>query len=730
MWRNLFSASILALCPLYGMAQSVVLDGYRTHVLNYDKVGIAELNTIATSKPLPDLSYLPLSGYTLEANRPYQMRLILDNKVDSAATWTLYVAQVNRCILFKKVNGTWVASPGGTLVPLPQREASVSDLSPTLAQFKIRYSAPGTDTLYVAVMPNPSQPEMFLTMVPTGGTQLTRNYSLVFISILVGMLLYHLMLFIQTRWRAYAMYMLYIVCSIFLMMVAQMETNYLASVFSLFAEHPHLIFAFTIMQGPVFLIAHFLFAMELLETRQHYPRWHKTLRISMVVILIILIITVFLLVYNQHFIWINRMMVVSQLAGASLMIAFSVSVALDNFSFARYYVWGVAIQYLIIILVVLANLFYEAHIPTRYINSALFMGIFVELLFFAGGLGYRQRQTELEKIEAQNKLIEQLEKNYELQQQTTLELEEKVAERTRRIREQKEEIVAQNEELTQQGEELLAQRDQLDKQNKLLQESRDIIAKHNLQLEQAVAERTQELLLQSEKLQLQNKQLEQFSFITAHNLRGPVSRILGLINIFDQKQSASNLNKEILDKLVVSARDLDTIIHDLGAVLEAQKRNDLQFETVSLRTLLKEICKRFDDEIKAANAQITIVASVDEIVTVRAYFDSIITNIISNSLKYRNPQVPLTIDISVQTEQNNQVTITITDNGLGLDTELHKAKIFQPFQRFNVHTKGKGLGIVLIKTQVEAMGGQVTVRGQEGKGLLTYITLPIPNLRM
>jgi len=715
---SIFFAFTFIVLHIESQSQSIIIEAKKVYTADATKIDIAENETW---HPGAQLNYTSFSSVKVKKQTPYVLRIIIENKITDPDPWYFDLAEINHCTLHKKVNGQWVEQMAGTLVSFRKRNIPIDHLHASMARYQLTYTRPCTDTLYFSMAPNPSPPKFYFNLIPQDISATNHVEAAIFLSMMAIMLIYHFILFLQTKWRPYALYALYILGAIIFIFVSTQESRYLMPWFPLFEHKPYLLQVLVFWHGTIYYVFQVVFTLAFLEMKTRFPRWRMLLVGSAVLMTFLSCCQTFLFFYNQNFHWIDALLLNSSVAAAINMFVLAGYLLLTHFHFARFYVFGVLIQYLLITIAMSMLLTADRAISLQYYHPLFFGGILIEILAFASGLGYRQRQTELQKIQAQDRLIAQLKENQLLQTKVTRELEDKVEERTKQIKDQKEEIISQNEELT-------VQRDLLDEQNKLLQESRDLIAKSNVRLELAVAERTRELLLQSEKLRAQNQQLEQFSFITAHNLRGPVSRILGLVNIFDQKQSASNLNKEILDKLVVSARDLDTIIHDLGAVLEAQKRNDLQFETVSLRILLNEICKRFDDEIKAASAQINIVASVNEIVTVRAYFDSIITNIVSNSLKYRNPQVPLTIDISVQTEQNNQVTITITDNGLGLDTELHKAKLFQPFQRFNTHTQGKGLGLFLIKTQVKALGGKIMLHGKQGKGLTSLITLPLHQL--
>ncbi|MCE2994868.1 MAG: ATP-binding protein [Flammeovirgaceae bacterium] len=270
------------------------------------------------------------------------------------------------------------------------------------------------------------------------------------------------------------------------------------------------------------------------------------------------------------------------------------------------------------------------------------------------------------------------------------------------IEEQKEEIVGQNEELLMQQEEIKSQRDTLETQNRELAQSRRQISQHNLELEAAVSARTLELASSNDVLKTQFHQLEQFSFITAHNLRGPVARILGLANIFDRSKPEDNV--EILDKLIATTKDLDSIIHDIGEILLASEGPKQKQEAIELLPFIEKIISSFSNEMQSIGGSFIIQIDALVIKTVPNYLSSILTNLISNSIKYCSPTVPLQIELSVMAEADRFNWI-VRDNGLGFDFEKYATKVFEPFQRFHTQPEGKGLGLYLVKAHIKNLGG-------------------------
>jgi signal transduction histidine kinase/ligand-binding sensor domain-containing protein len=290
------------------------------------------------------------------------------------------------------------------------------------------------------------------------------------------------------------------------------------------------------------------------------------------------------------------------------------------------------------------------------------------------------------------------------------------------------EIKSQNEELIINQEEILSQRDHLEEQNKNLEESKKIIALHNQELESAVEKRTLELAEMNQELSDRYRQLEQFSFIAAHNLRSPVARILGLISILDKKNLSNPENDEVVDNLLISAKDLDAIIYDLGVIVNVQKGQSLEYLPVDLYSLTETIKKQYIEEIKKSDISVKIISTLTHINTISVYFSSILTNLISNAIKYHSEKSKplITIDLS---QNNGMYRLVVEDNGIGFESEKFTEKIFEPFQRFHTHNDGKGLGLFLVKTQVNAMGGSIALSSKPGEGTRVEIELPFKELK-
>jgi signal transduction histidine kinase len=310
------------------------------------------------------------------------------------------------------------------------------------------------------------------------------------------------------------------------------------------------------------------------------------------------------------------------------------------------------------------------------------------------------------------------ERNKILTEQNT-NLERNVAERTQ-------EILAQNEEIISQSEELATQRDVLFLQHKEVQEAHKLIEKQHQEiqfknefLEKEIVLRTKELQNTNQELIDHNSQLEQFAFIAAHNLRSPLARILGLANIIQMSKEEQDRD-EALQKIVSSSKDLDTVVKDLTSILNIQKKTSI-FTTVDLKTSLERVIKTVEKEREDTGAVVTYdIASAPTLYAVSPYVESILYNLISNAIKYRDPaRTPI---IRIKTNlQEEYIEMLVSDNGLGVDLTKHKESMFNLYKRFHLHVEGKGLGLFLVKGQMVSMGGKIEVESEPNKGTTFHL---------
>ena len=246
--------------------------------------------------------------------------------------------------------------------------------------------------------------------------------------------------------------------------------------------------------------------------------------------------------------------------------------------------------------------------------------------------------------------------------------------------------------------------------------SRDITAQRLLEIER---EKITADLLQ------RNKALEQFTYIISHNLRAPVANIIGLsaysatIEIEDEEVC------DIIKNISLSADKLDEVISDLNQVLQVNKAVTENIDLVLLPALIQDI--KFSIKNLIEKEQVSIVCDFEEsseIYSLKSFMHSIFYNLILNSIKYRRPEVNPIINISAKITKSH-ITIVYHDNGRGIDISKYGDEIFGLYKRFDTSVDGKGMGLFMVKMQVESLGGSIAVDSVIDSGTTFTIEFPL-----
>ncbi|WPP50405.1 PAS domain S-box protein [Catalinimonas niigatensis] len=232
----------------------------------------------------------------------------------------------------------------------------------------------------------------------------------------------------------------------------------------------------------------------------------------------------------------------------------------------------------------------------------------------------------------------------------------------------------------------------------------------------------QEKALKNELIR-QNEQLQQFGFITSHNLRSPVASLLGLVEVFDEKEFTNKIHVQAVHHIRETAGKMDEILKDLNQILEYQKSINEQREWVKLEDIIFSVQVLLASSIQTSSVQIITEFDVRKLYTVKSYLQSIFYNLISNAIKYKDPG--RTPKVYIRSSLKNEIVhIAFSDNGLGIDLEKNRERIFGLYKRFHYHVEGRGMGLHLVKTQIEALHGKVKVDSKVGEGTTFTISLP------
>ncbi|ABQ07935.1 PAS domain-containing sensor histidine kinase [Flavobacterium johnsoniae] len=239
---------------------------------------------------------------------------------------------------------------------------------------------------------------------------------------------------------------------------------------------------------------------------------------------------------------------------------------------------------------------------------------------------------------------------------------------------------------------------------------------------------TDEKKLETEKEHLireltqNNKDLKQFSYITSHNLRAPLSNLIGLLNLIEDIPIENEELEEILAGFTKSTHLLNETINDLVKVIIIKDNPSMQKEEVSLKEVFENVFSQLSFQIELHKPIIKLkFDKVPLLNTNKAYIESILLNLLTNSIKYKSENRKLKISITAE-QIDHQAILTFKDNGIGIDLERNKDKVFGLYQRFHNYPDSKGLGLYLVKSQVETMGGTISIDSEVNKGTTFTIT--------
>ncbi len=213
-----------------------------------------------------------------------------------------------------------------------------------------------------------------------------------------------------------------------------------------------------------------------------------------------------------------------------------------------------------------------------------------------------------------------------------------------------------------------------------------------------------------------NQNMEQFSYLVSHNLRGPLANILGFAGLLEVDKNELLTRIDLVNAMFQSAYKMDEVVKDLNEILQVKTQLFDTKESVCFNDVVKEVSVSIGKALK--NQNVIIISdfdTVDTFFSVKRYMYSIFYNLIYNSIKYQKPGVAARIEIN-STVTAKGIQLVFKDNGLGIDLEKNGDNIFGLYKRFHLSKEGKGMGLFMVKTQVETLGGRISVVSEVNKG--------------
>lgn len=239
-------------------------------------------------------------------------------------------------------------------------------------------------------------------------------------------------------------------------------------------------------------------------------------------------------------------------------------------------------------------------------------------------------------------------------------------------------------------------------------------------LQQDVQNQNMKLRGAVETLEQKLNQLLEINRIIGHNFRGSVANIKLLVTLYQQKNSGLTEEQiiEMIDSCCMSMLESLGTLQKLGQITESR---NLHFEDCDFASILNHVVQQLQGTISDKGASIITSWGVKNISYPRVYLESILYNLLSNALKYTRSDVKPIVLVSTYLQEGKTV-LSIKDNGLGIDLQEYGHKLFQLNQTFHEGYDSKGVGLFITRSQVESLGGKISVVSYVNQGAQFIIT--------
>lgn len=246
---------------------------------------------------------------------------------------------------------------------------------------------------------------------------------------------------------------------------------------------------------------------------------------------------------------------------------------------------------------------------------------------------------------------------------------------------------------------------------------------------------TEEIRKSAEKARKANEAKTRFLFNMSHDIRTPMNAIVGFSGLLEKSLHDEKKSLGYIKKIRVSSDILLTIINQVLEMARIESgKITLNPESVNIREMVEAMNTVFESSLtkKSLEYQCSLNVVHDQILCDKTKMEEIILNVVSNSIKYTNPHGKITVSINEldsEDEKNANYKVVVEDNGIGMSQD-YLPHIFEEFSREHTSTEtrvaGTGLGLPIVKSLVDRMGGTIEVESEEGKGTRFIMKFSFP----
>ncbi len=238
-----------------------------------------------------------------------------------------------------------------------------------------------------------------------------------------------------------------------------------------------------------------------------------------------------------------------------------------------------------------------------------------------------------------------------------------------------------------------------------------------------IAKDIKHFLMTTDALKQKNKELETLVYRVSHDLRGPLASVTGLFQLLEHEEETLETLKYYLNLIQESTTKLENTLSGLLEIGLASNSSLISRE-FNVKDSINEILASFRGY--PGHDDVILLLSVNRELTINTEektFRSVLQNLIENSIKYRKPYVTDSVTKISARKYKNGIKIKVKDNGQGMSRQVQR-RAFNMFYRGNQISEGSGLGLFIVKSNIEKLGGEIRVKSQIDHGTEMWVYLP------
>lgn len=252
-------------------------------------------------------------------------------------------------------------------------------------------------------------------------------------------------------------------------------------------------------------------------------------------------------------------------------------------------------------------------------------------------------------------------------------------------------------------------------------------ARENKLFSARLLEKQKQLEQRNQRLQELNEALDGLVYNASHALKNPVvnfQSMIEMLKILTREPGNEVMIQEVIERLESASGKFLFTISDLVDVSRVEKQLREEAERLAIEDCVKDSFSELSESMEVNHAEIYIETDkAPSIIFSAPGLKSIFQNLLSNAVKYSHPdRKPEVRVFSKRIDEGLQ--IEVSDNGMGINLEVFRDKLFKMFSKLNQDQEGNGIGLYIVKRTVELAGGKIWVESEEGKGTTFFLRFP------